>query len=176
MLAPFIAPIPDLSRDWNAIGVASLGVLLVLGALTWLLRRRARRNTHKGPQVPSSHEEALAALLAIESSGSLDATDLKPAFGEISEVFQCYIGRRFGFDAMDKTSPEILSRLASVPGSHQWSTAVNHWLTQCDLVKFAGASVSATDAKKTLVTARILIERTKEDAMAQARPRVVARA
>ncbi len=173
-LRPFIAPIPDLSRDWNFIGALGVGVFLVLVAISFLFWQAQRKPHLVRPR--ALHEEALASLLSIESSGDLDVVDLKPAFLAMSEVFHHYLGRRFGFEATDKTSPELLSRLVGVHGSHEWTDAMRQWLTQYDQVKYADTRLGADDVREALATVRSLIARTRHDAMAQERPRVVARA
>ncbi|MCP4444346.1 MAG: hypothetical protein GY811_03245 [Myxococcales bacterium] len=179
VLLPPATPRDAPIRDWSLLIKAAVGMFALIAlviALRLLGRRSRRPRTLVILPVLPPHEQALAALDVIEASGGLDGDEFKPVFQDMSEIFREYLGRRFDFAALDQTSSEIRSRLSSVPDSHEWSDAVNTWLTHCDLVKYAGADVSADEARGALYSARALIERTKESALAQGRPREIARA
>tara|TARA_R110002096_G_scaffold408075_3_gene607051 strand:+ start:29233 stop:30255 length:1023 start_codon:yes stop_codon:yes gene_type:complete len=178
-LKPSRAPADAPIRDWNLLIGAAGGLLfLVLFGLVLRARRRPRAEVPKTRVASTAlpHEEALAALDAVEASGRLDGEELKSVFHEMSEIMRAYLGRRFDFPALDQTSSEVRSRLRSCPGNHEWGDAMNTWLGRCDLVKYAGADVDADEARTALYSARVLIERTKEAALAQERPAEVARA
>jgi len=119
---------------------------------------------------------ALAKLEELESSERLATGPLRPVYGEISEVLRSYLGRRFHFQALDLTTSELQSRLVEVSDSEPWRGAVARWLDDCDLVKYAGALADAEDAKTTIDRARTLIERIKNEDLAQDQPRLVTRA
>lgn len=178
-LKPSRAPVDAPVRNWKFL-LVSLAIVFVLGLLAFaiLLVRRKRKPLPPATtgEVVSPHQQALQALDAIENSGRLESEDLKAVFREMSEIMRRYLGRRFSFPALDMTSSEVRSRLKSCPGSHEWSVAMNAWLGRCDLVKYAGAEVNAEEASTALYSARELVERTKEAALAQARPVEVARA
>lgn len=169
-------PRDALVRDWRLAVCAVAALLVLLGAIMWVARRRSvAAPMGEIPSVPlSAHAAALAALDALDAR--LGDSDVKPVFHEMSEIVREYLGRRFGFEALDKTSSELRSRIHSAPGSHEWGDAMNAWLTRCDLVKYAGASASIDDARLALHGARVLVERTKESALAQERPAKVTRA
>jgi len=173
--APLEAPV----RNWNLLLglLAACACVALIVFVVWAKRQRGNRvATVSAVSVASPHEEALRALDAMEASGRLDSEELKTVFHEMSEIMRAYLGRRFEFPALDQTSSEIRSRLKSCEGSHEWGPAVNTWLGRCDLVKYAGAEVDADEARTALYSARVLVERTKEDAVAQDRPTEVARA
>ena len=178
-LRPSRAPADAPIRRWNlVVGAAGAGLFLVL---LWLVLRARRRPRAAEPKTSLAstalpHEEALAALDAVEASGRLDGEELKTVFHEMSEIMRAYLGRRFDFPALDQTSSEVRSRLRSCQGNHEWGDAMNTWLGHCDLVKYAGADVNADEARTALYSARVLIERTKAAALAQERPVEVARA
>ncbi len=172
---PADAPI----QDWNLL-IAGLSAVLLLGlfALFFKMKWRAKEPLPQAKRVESvsPHEEALIALDALEASGRLDGEALKAVFHDMSEIMRTYLGRRFGFPALDQTSSEIRSRLRDCPGSHEWGDAMNAWLSRCDLVKYASANVDAEEARTSLYSARVLVDRTKESAIGQERPVEVARA
>ena len=173
--APLEAPV----RNWDLLLglLAACACVALIVLVVWAKRQRGNRAATVTPvSLASPHEEALRALDAMEASGRLDSQELKIVFHEMSEIMRAYLGRRFEFPALDQTSSEIRSRLQNCEGSHEWGPAVNTWLARCDLVKYAGAEVDADEARTALYGARVLVERTKEEAVAQDRPTEVARA
>lgn len=164
-LRPLATPKRVSVRNWSVLAMlGGTGVLLLfilLGARLWgragRPTRPPRATHHRAPD-----EEALAALGAIEASGRLDGDALKPVFLDMSEILREFLGRQFGFSALDQTSSEIRSSLAEVPADSEWGTEVSDWLSECDLVKYAGAAASGDEARKALYAARLLVERTKE--------------
>jgi len=179
-LRPMAAPVETPVRDRQLVGAFFLALVsIAFGLLLWRRGKRKPLAVTKAdkPKVDlPAHTEALARLDALEASGALEKNTLKPAYLEMSEIFRDYLGRRFGFSCLDLTTSEIRSRLVSVEGSEEWRSAVTTWLSGCDLVKYAKSPVDPAEAQQALQTARILVERTKSPAMAQDRPREVARA
>jgi BatD DUF11 like domain len=155
-------------RDLTLIylGVGAL-TAIVAGVLLWLARRAWRRRRREVlARLPeavqrSAHDEALARLDDLEASGALDAEDRKPAYLDMSEILREYIGRRFGFPALDLTTFEIRRELTSRPGGPAAADLVSGWLERADLVKFAGYEASADEARQALYDARIFIDRTR---------------
>ena len=115
----------------------------------------------------SAHEEALARLTEVEASGALDAEDRKPAYLEMSEILRAYIGRRFGFPALDLTTGEIRRELETRPDGAGAADLVYGWLEHGDMVKFAGYDASPDEARQSLYEARIFIDRTRPSAPAE---------
>jgi len=153
----------DLTLVYLGAGVA--GTLLALVAFL-VLRRVLRRRHEVLARLPeavqrSAHEEALARLDELEASGALDAGDLKPVYLAMSEILRMYIGRRFGFPALDLTTFEIRRELQGRPAGPAATDLVSGWLEGADLVKFAGYQASGDEARQALYDARIFIDRTR---------------
>jgi hypothetical protein len=154
---------PDLTLVYVA---AAVGGVLLLGLGFWLGRRawRRRRRTvlARLPEAiqRSAHEEALARLAEVEGSGALDADERKPAYLDMSEILRAYIGRRYGFPALDLTTDEIRREL-DARGGGPASDLVCDWLARSDLVKFAGHDASPDEARQALYDARIYIDKTR---------------
>jgi hypothetical protein len=155
---------PDWTLVW--IGVAVGGALLLL--LVVLLarrvwRRRRRRALARLPEAlqRSAHEEALARLDDVEASGALDAEDRKPAYLAMSEILRGYIGRRYGFPALDLTTDEIRRALDARAGGAVASELITGWLEKSDMVKYARGDASPDEARQALYDARIFIDRTR---------------
>jgi hypothetical protein len=154
---------PDLTLLYVA---AAFGGALVFLALLLIIRRvwrrRRRRVLARLPEAlqRSAHEEALARLDEVEGSGALDDEDRKPAYLAMSEILRAYLGRRFGFPALDLTTEEIRRVLGARPDGVAIADPVCDWLEQNDLVKFAGYDASPEEARQALYDARIFIDRT----------------
>ena len=154
---------PDMTLLYVAgtvLGALLLVALVLLARRLW--RRRRRRVLARLPEAlrRSAHEEALARLDEVEASGALDAEDRKPAYLAMSEALRGYIGRRFGFPALDLTTEEIRRELAARPEVAHLADGVCAWLEAGDLVKFANHDASPDEARQALYDARIFIDRT----------------
>lgn len=162
------SPLPLMVRDWRRLGVVA-GIAIVLGIVLGTWRWRRKRKAHRKvmdllePVAERSvHEEALARLAVLESSGALDSDELKPCYLEMSEILRSYLGKRFGFTALDLTTAEIRSRLVSVDGSEAWLESAMSWLSRCDLVKYAKTAADQDEAREALYAARRLIDSTRD--------------
>ncbi len=155
---------PDYTLVWVAAVFAGAVVLIVLVLmLRGMFRRRRRRVLARLPEalVRSAPDEALARLAEVEASGALDDPDRKPAYLAMSEIIRAYIGRRWGFSALDLTTEEIRQNLVARPGGGAAADHVCSWLETSDFVKYARYDASPEEARQALYEARLFIERTR---------------
>jgi len=156
---------PDYTLIWVA-AVFSGAVLLIVAVLMLrgVLRRRRRRVLARLPEalVRSAPDEALARLAEVEASGALDQPDRKPAYLAMSEIIRAYIGRRWGFSALDLTTEEIRRNLVERPGGGPAADHVCGWLENSDFVKYARYDASPEEARQALYEARMFIQRTRQ--------------
>jgi hypothetical protein len=157
--------VPIVMRDWRPlwIGLGALGgMALVL--LAWFLlfgarRRRVRRAAAQAPIDNRPPEEiALEKLRALASSGLLDADDRRPFTFAVSEIVREYLGRRFGFEALEMTTAELLVKLEKAGGPPAARVEVARWLDATDLVKYAGLSTTRDEAERALSEAIEIVE------------------
>ena len=104
----------------------------------------------------------------------LDQEDRKPAYLAMSEILRAYIGRRYGFPALDLTTEEIRRDLVARPDAAHASDLVCGWLERSDLVKFAGYDATPDEARQALYDARIFIDRTRTAPAPVPQPQAVA--
>lgn len=160
-------PVPVSRPDWTIIwisivvGASVAGAALILVAAFLLRRRRrtrapVRKGVRVGPPLEAD-AEALARLDELEASGTLDADDRKPAFIELSEIVRVYLGRRFGFPALDSTTSEIKASLRRRPGTAAALEILEEWLRVSDLVKYAGYQPPLEEAREAVAQARELV-------------------
>jgi hypothetical protein len=102
-------------------------------------------------------EIALERLRALEGSPLLDEVDRRPFYFALTEVVREYLGRRFGFAALDMTTSELLEALHAAPA--ELRADARRWLGACDLVKFARLPASREDASSALGEALALVQR-----------------
>lgn len=171
VLRDIAGPVGVERRDLTLIYIAAgaVAVIAALIALLLLRRRWSRRRRAVLARLPeavqrSAHDEALARLDELEGNGALDLEDLKSAYLQMSEILRNYIGRRFGFPALDLTTVEIQRELEIRPSGPFAAELVAGWLERADLVKFAGHAASADDARQAFYDARIFIDRTRAGA------------
>jgi hypothetical protein len=164
-LAPNAPPVEVLVKDWTLVIVAggALGVLLVGGAGVLIGRVVAKRRRRARPALPvvdarPPHEVALQRLAELERSGALDQVDRRPFYFAVTEIVRDYLGRRFGFDALDMTSSELRAALARSPATAEVQKDTERWLSTCDLVKFARVAAARDEAAEALAQARGLVE------------------
>jgi Domain of unknown function (DUF4381) len=141
---------------------AAVVVALVVGLVGFLLWRRRRRAAAPMSRVQTLSEQTLAAL---ESTKPLMRPETAREFGiAASEVIRTYIERRFQLVATQRTTEEFLQAL--LQGSNdvlaRHRALLEPFLSQCDLVKFAGTSLAAGELESLLASARRFVLETSE--------------
>jgi Domain of unknown function (DUF4381) len=137
-----------------------VGVFLVmLGAAYAIWRYRHRNARHR---ILTLAEQTLERL---DGTRPLMHPSTAREFGiAASEVIRSYIERRFDIIATQRTTEEFLQTL--LQGSNETLTRhralLAEFLRQCDLVKFAGASLAVTDMQALLQSARSFVLQTGE--------------
>lgn len=162
-LQPDAPPVRVLERNTPVIygaivlAAAALGALIALG-----LRRRLRARVLQRPVPPPRPAHALA-LERLDALGPKlgETMDFRPFYFELSEVMREYLGARFGFDALEMTTEEVMTQLERRPARGLVLGEVEGWLSSCDLVKFAKVSPSLDEARGALETAIRLVEATR---------------
>jgi hypothetical protein len=175
-------PDPQLKPPTDPVGVEqddyrlliALGALLAiaLGALlAWLFMRwwqKRDRPEPAPPPPPPPWETALAELHELERGRPDAISEGRTAewVDAVSDSIRAYLGRRFGFHGLESTTDEIAEELSRVKSLTIEPQDAVGFLGQCDLVKFAKASL-ADEASRTLIEdALALVEQTRPAAVA----------
>lgn len=147
--------------------VGLAGLLLLLPALlAFVLYRRFRAGRGDAAPAPRAapprpaHELALEALAALEASPLLERGQVKEYHIEVSDILRTYVERRFGVDALEMTTREVLGGLAEVGLDREVVEPLGRFLTQCDMVKFAKVRPDDADSLAVLRLGRDIVERT----------------
>lgn len=114
------------------------------------------------PQI-TEDEAALAALVEVERQDLIRHGNFKKYYFRISEILKVYIGRRFGFDAPESTSREILTVLRKQKVDELQRLEL--LFEKLDLVKF-------TDHRPDLEEAPVILSETRDFVMSTRRVKI----
>lgn len=162
---PNPAPRPQLEEWTTAKHVAiAAGIALVVGALAaWLITRWMRRpKPVPAPPPPRPPwDVALESLFDLRHSGLLDEKRYAELYDRVSDVMRRYLGERYGFDGLESTTRETMTALrrAAVP-MDTW-IAVQQFMQDADLVKFARRAPTEEECTAALNRAEILVGSTR---------------
>ena len=172
-LKPPTDPVIIEQDDYRLLIVLGVLLAIALGALlAWLFMRwwqKRDRPEPAPPPPPPPWETALSELHELERGRATAVSEGRTEqwVDAVSDSIRAYFGRRFGFHGLESTTDEIayqLSRAKSLTIEPQDAVG---FLGQCDLVKFAKASL-ADEASRTLIEeALALVDRTRPAAVIQ---------
>lgn len=158
--------------DYRLLLILGALLFIVLGALlAWLLTRwwqKRDRPEPAPPPPPAPWETAYAELRELERSRSTAIAEgqTEQWVDAVSDSLRAYLGRRYGFHGLESTTDEIVEKLGGAKSMAVTRQEVIGFLGQCDLVKFAKASL-ADDASQTLIADAVaLVDRTRGPALA----------
>lgn len=157
-------PLPQL-EEWVLMRRLAQGAAVALPAAlvgAWLARRWLRRSRPLPPPPPPRPPWEVA----LESLGELRGADLQEAgaraeyFDRVSDVVRRYLGDRYGFEGLERTSEELLALLGRVVPPVPVLPEVRRFLEEADLVKFARFTPSQEDCARLLGRAEELVRST----------------
>jgi hypothetical protein len=142
-----------------------IGLLVLVAAGYWLYRRYRRRaqpqvETPAAPPRPA-HEVAYESLAALEASALLELGEIKTYHIRVSDIVRVYAENRFGIDAMEMTTSDVLSRLREHGVSSAIVADFRQVLDRCDLVKFAKFRPDAAGCRDLVPLSRRLVDQTR---------------
>lgn len=129
----------DFLPDW-LIDLWWLWILILLAAAVSVYAlRRYRKNGFILPKKPepTPYEAASSALRSLKEKQLWEKGMEKEYFTELTEILRTYLYRRFGINAMEMTSRQILASLKSNPELSDKRRYFRQILDMADFVKFA---------------------------------------
>jgi hypothetical protein len=153
--------------------VGLIVLLLAMGALATFLTVRYRNNKPIIRRVKVEpkllpHQQALKEIEEIKANRTLQANDPKAYYTALTEALRRYMVERFGFDAMEMTSTEIIEHLQHTDS--QSISELKELFTTADLVKFAKHAPMMNENDMNLMNAMDFINRTKVEPDPNAKP------
>jgi hypothetical protein len=172
-LKPPSDPVVVEQDDYRLLIVLAALLAIALGALlAWLFMRwwqRRDRPEPAPPPPPPPWETALAELHELERGRATAISEGRTEqwVDAVSDSIRAYLGRRFGFHGLESTTDEIAEELGRAKSLTIEPQDAVGFLGQCDLVKFAKASL-ADEASRTLIEeALALVDQTRPAAVMQ---------
>ena len=163
---PPTAPVAVMEDDdtlyWigGALGVVLVTILLTLIFARWW-RRREKAAAPPPPPRPA-HEIALEKLDALRRRRDpmLEAGEGVEFVDGVSDAVREYLGHRYGFDGLESTTDEVLSKLRQHRLVGITMPEVTGLLGDCDLVKFAKAEFTLEQSELLLSGAYHIVRST----------------
>lgn len=146
-------------NHWLWIIPLGLAALAGLGYWGWRLYLKLRKIREEIMSPLSPWDEALKALDQIPMAEWLDREQYKRYYYTLSEITKRYLERRFGFNAVEQTTTEIISSLKR--GKVPERDGFGQFLLQADLVKYAKIVPPRSEMEEALALVRNLVNRTK---------------
>lgn len=152
--------------EWSPYFWLSLLLLLIVLVMGYLFIRlhsnkpvitRIRIVKH----VPA-HQRALNAISKIKEEHLTTSEDQKTYYTQLTDTLRKYIQERFGFNALEMTSSEIIEKLNET-GDKKMIDELHELFTTADLVKFAKYSTLINENDLNLVNAINFIDETKQE-------------
>jgi hypothetical protein len=172
-LKPPTEPVVVEQDDYRLLIVLGILLAIALGALlAWLFMRwwqKRDRPEPPPPPPPPPWETALTELHQLERgrAEAISEGRTEEWVDAVSDSIRAYLGRRFGFHGLESTTDEIADQLRRAKSLTIEPRDVVGFLGQCDLVKFAKASL-ADEASLTLIEeALTLVDQTRPSPVAQ---------
>ena len=159
--------IVEVPLQWQDIDsmVYSLILMLLFGAGCVFLIVRLKNNKpiikiiKIEPKFPP-HQEAMKHIEEIKANKNMQREDPKLYYTELTDVIRTYIAERFGFNAMEMTSAEIIEQLLQVKDKDSLKD-LKYLFETADLVKFAKHAPMMNENDMNLVNAVDFINETK---------------
>ena len=153
------------------------GSLLLLVAFCFLIpyllkryhdNKPILRRVTIAPKLPP-YQVALQEMERIKSEKSWQRDDVKVFYTELTDTLREYMEGRFGFNAKEMTSDEIIAHLNQQPDK-EWIGELRELFQMSDLVKFAKYQPLINENDMNLINAIDFINKTKVEEVAPAEP------
>lgn len=120
------------------------------------------------PKLPP-HQVALQEMERIKTEKGWQKEDVKSYYTELTDALRIYMQDRFGFNAMEMTSDEIIDKL-NEQQDKEWIDELRTLFNMSDLVKFAKYKPLINENDMNLINAIEFINKTKVEEAAPSAP------
>lgn len=135
--------------------------IIVLVLLKYVLKKKVPFIDQTPQPVIPPHIVALEKLEEIKVQKIWQCGDIKVFYTQVTDVLRVYLEGRFGINAMELTSDEIMALVKKEPGLNEVRAALKDLLTLADLVKFAKMVPIENQNERSLLTAFDVVDKTK---------------
>ena len=174
-----IFPIKDIVRlkyTFADLWLMFLAIVVLAGFAVLIVYLVKRYNDDKpilkrvtvAPKLPA-HQVALGEMDRIKEEKGWLREDVKQYYTELTDALRVYMEGRFGFNAMEMTSDEIIEKLGEQPDK-EWIGELRTLFNMADLVKFAKYKPLINENDMNLIIAIDFVNKTKVEEVAPAAP------
>ena len=149
--------VPSYTLGWILLAAAAL---VALGYLAWRRWRQPRPARLAPPPLEPLEVRTRQALRALAAENLPAQGRFKQYYVRLSEIVRGYLGERFGVEALECTSSELLAALGGISPPGLPREQLGDFLSDSDLVKFARAQRGPDDCARALDFAYLLVTRT----------------
>ena len=148
---------------WGVLGLSLLGIPLLALLIYLVIRIRDNkpiiRKVKVEPKLPP-HILAMKHIEKVKEEKSWQKDQPKEYYTELTDIIRTYIKDRFGFNALEMTSSEIIDQLLEMKEKEDLSELKSLFMT-ADLVKFAKHNPLINENDANLINAIEFINETK---------------
>jgi hypothetical protein len=155
--APIEVPIRSWRLVWILLGVIAVG-LLGYALVKWLRRPRPEVAVVK-PLAPLD-VRTRQALDTLRSENLPAKGHVKDFYFRLSEIIRGYLGERYGFEALECTSPELFASLRKLKTPGLPEAKLMRFVSESDMVKYAKAEATPESCEASLAFGYELVETT----------------
>lgn len=151
--------VPDFIVDYWIIWLL---VLLLIAILIYAWTVYKKRGTLLPPKpMPTPYEVAISALHRLKDRKLWENGLQREYFTELTDILRIYMEGRFGINAMEMTTRQIIQKLSANPEVKEKKEYMREILDMADFVKFAKATPLAEDNVRAYDKALSFVEETK---------------
>ena len=160
-------PFSERSMDWlkeNWMWLTIIGGLILL-FIAWRIYQKRKPEPEDEEileEIIPAHIIAMETLNKLLKDESWKTLEKKGYYSTLTDTVRSYLENRFGINAMEKTTREIINDLKFSPISEDDKVYLRKILREADLVKFAKFSPSDEEACAYLNKSIDFVQRTKE--------------
>lgn len=164
-------PAPLRQREfWSALRNAVYGGIAAVTAflLGYLLLRWYQRRPKPAPPPPPPRppwEVAMESFRAIRLAQLVEQQRYQEHFDRVTHTLRQYLGDRFGFDALESTTTEIMIQLSRHPEATTVLQEVKLFLEESDLVRFADVEPTEAQCRGILDRSEQVVQRSVPEAV-----------
>lgn len=143
---------------WALLGIAIAA--LIVGLVLGLRKHKEEAEIRRNPPVPP-YELAISRLNTLRTSNLASSGQEKAYYTELVDILRQYLHGRFGINAMEMTSTQIVKALRSNPATRMSADQMRSVLSMADFVKFAKVRPMPDDNTRAMTRALDFVEDTK---------------
>ncbi|MDA7727553.1 hypothetical protein N8858_01570 [Flavobacteriaceae bacterium] len=167
-IKPLIEVDKKRSDIWGTLGIVLLFLLLIGGALYWLIwRKKPLTEAEKIAALPP-YERAKLALEKLDEDQYFENEEIKTYYSDLTLILRQYLDEKVYEQSLESTTDELLSRLKILKAANQIKLSketiqnIETILKRADLVKFAKSKPDYQLAKLDKNTIELEIDHVKE--------------